>query len=162
MAGIMQAGQEAWSWLVRQVMIAEAARGDAVKLPAARLHRCRRGASTPSPIAAVSDDQDDRPLRSSGHGLMSPQPTHSRGVVAVALNPQMHGTVYFEVGWGMRYSITSSARVTSDGGMLRPSARAVLRLITSSPARRDTSEKLRCGCGGRETENPRHGGALGE
>jgi hypothetical protein len=35
------------------------------------------------PIAAVSDDQDDRPLRSSGHGLMNPQPT------AQQLNPQL-------------------------------------------------------------------------
>jgi hypothetical protein len=39
------------------------------------------------PIAAVSDDQDDRPLRSSGHGLMSPQPTAQQLTPQLQKNP---------------------------------------------------------------------------
>ena len=54
------------------------------------------------------------------------------GLVAVLLDQQVRGAGDVEIGWGVRYSITSSARADRAGGTSRPSALAVFRLITNS------------------------------
>src|ERR1700680_760221 len=53
-----------------------------------------------------------------------------RRFVAALLNPEMSRARDVEIGRGHRYSITSSARARSAGGIVRPSPFAVLRLIT--------------------------------
>jgi hypothetical protein len=71
-----------------------------------------------------------------------PTPQSLPGFLAQALEePIFHhiapSTLPFTIGAGVAlpYSITSSARASGDGGISRPSALAVLKLITSSNVR---------------------------
>ena len=68
-------------------------------------------------------------------GDLTVESVHGQGLdvhgaaAGTARRPDQHGSELFRV---RRHSITSSARASSDGGTSRPSALAVLRLITSS------------------------------
>jgi hypothetical protein len=60
------------------------------------------------------------------------RPTRQPKVLKAPIEPTGHPTITITAGAAMIYSITSSARASNMGGMVRPSARAVGRLITKS------------------------------
>jgi hypothetical protein len=57
------------------------------------------------------------------------------GAVTVLLTPEMRRAGDVEVGWGHRYSITSSVGASSEGEVVRSSAFAVFKLMIRSNSR---------------------------
>jgi len=86
------------------------------------------GAAEPQCSSAPSKGQVTDLNRPPG---LVPGPSPPAPNPAIA-GPALNGSAGWENATGKSYSITSSARASSDGGTVSPSALAVLRLITSS------------------------------